>query len=73
MASGSAQPPSQKPARDAPGADANRRSDAAATGEERVGPLAILRCQKSDGRALLLYSRVEHDVAANSEPARGAA
>jgi hypothetical protein len=31
-------------------------------GDERLGPLAISRTRKADGRALLLYSRVERDA-----------
>jgi hypothetical protein len=68
MPSGAAQPPSQEPPRDA-SADASGEQPGGAppSGTERVGPLAILRTRKADGRALLLYSRVEHD--ASDEPA----
>jgi hypothetical protein len=39
-------------------ADARGESDAD-SGEQRVGPLAIARHVKDDGRALLLYTRRE--------------
>lgn len=61
MPSGSAQQPSQEPPR---GTSAGEDGPLGAPprGEERLGPLAILRTRKADGRALLLYSRVEHDA-----------
>jgi hypothetical protein len=70
MPSGAAQPPSQEPPRDASAAGASASPGRPPRGEERVGPLAILRTRKADGRALLLFSRVEHDVSdAADEPA----
>ncbi len=44
-----------------------RTAGAPPRGDERFGPLAILRTRKADGRALLLFSRVERD--ATDEPA----
>jgi hypothetical protein len=64
MPSGTAQPPSQEPPRDASAGDASDSPGPPPRGEERVGPLAILRTRKADGRALLIYSRVEHDAPA---------
>jgi len=51
-----------------PGAKADERDEQAdvpdgggapGAGDLRTGPLALERCRKADGRALLLYSRVE--------------
>jgi hypothetical protein len=64
MASGSAKPPSQEPPR---GAAADVTEGAPPRGDERFGPLAILRTRKADGRALLLFSLIERD--ATDEPA----
>jgi hypothetical protein len=61
MASGSAQQPSQEPERGASAGAADGSPGPPPPGEERLGPLAILRAHKPDGRALLIYSRVEHD------------
>jgi hypothetical protein len=71
MASGSVPPPSQEPPRREPSAaaDANGAPVPPPRGEERLGPLAVLRTHKPDGRALLLYSRVEHDAPGEAEAA----
>ncbi|HEX4483543.1 MAG TPA: hypothetical protein VH081_07125 [Solirubrobacteraceae bacterium] len=61
MASGSAQQPPQEPSRGAPGGAADGSPGPPPPGDERLGPLAILRTRKPDDRALLIYSRVEHD------------
>ena len=66
MASGSAKPPSQEPPRRAAADGAAAAAGTPPLGDERFGPLAILRARKADGRALLLFSRVEHD--ATDEP-----
>jgi hypothetical protein len=70
MASGSSQQPSQEPPRGA-SAGAGEGCWEEPPGEERLGPLAILRTRKPDGRALMLYSRVEHDDSGSgaNEPA----
>lgn len=60
MASGPAKPPAEEP----PGASAAAETGAPAVasgsppppGEERYGPLRVLRSRKDDGRALTLYS-----------------
>lgn len=62
MVPGSAPPPSQEPSQGEPVGGAERSPNPPPRGDERLGPLAILRTQKADGRALLLYSRVEHDA-----------
>jgi hypothetical protein len=64
MAPGSVPPPSQEPPQREPSAaaEANGAPGPPPRGGERLGPLAVLRTHKADGRALLLYSRVEHDV-----------
>jgi hypothetical protein len=64
MASGSAKPPPQEPPH---GVAAGGTAGPPPRGDERFGPLAILRTRKADGRALLLFSRVERD--ATDEPA----
>jgi hypothetical protein len=70
MASGSAQQPSQEPPRGASAGAGEGSPGPPPPGEERLGPLAILRTRKPDGRALLLYSRVEHDSGGDAdEPA----
>jgi hypothetical protein len=61
MASGSAKPPSQEPPRGAQNDGTEGTVGAPPRGDERFGPLAILRTRKADGRALLLFSRVEQD------------
>ena len=62
MLPGSAPSPSQEPSQGEPIGDTERSPSPPPRGDERLGPLAILRTQKADGRALLLYSRVEHDA-----------
>jgi hypothetical protein len=68
MPFGSAQPPSQEPPRDPLAGATDGSTGPPPPGEERLGPLAILRTRKPDGRALLLYSRVEHCALDTDEP-----
>jgi hypothetical protein len=73
MAPGSAQTPSREPPQDGARASADERAAGAPPpGEERLGPLAILRTRKADGRALLLYSRVEREVDADASAGEAA-
>jgi hypothetical protein len=70
MASGSTDQPAREPSARAPRDGLQHSGGPPPRGEERIGPLAILRTRKADGRALLLYSRVEHDASdAADEPA----
>ncbi len=64
MASGPATPPAEEPPRDAPDVAARDPRDLPPggeppRGEERYGPLDVLRTRKDDGRSLTLYSREE--------------
>jgi hypothetical protein len=67
MPTGSATPPSQEPPRRAPDVAEEGSPGPPPPGEERLGPLAILRTRKPDGRALLIYSRVAHDDSASEQ------
>jgi hypothetical protein len=62
MVPGSAPPPSQEPSQGELLGGAEGSPSPPPRGDERLGPLAILRTRKADGRSLLLYSRVEHDA-----------
>jgi hypothetical protein len=62
-------PPAREPSQGAPSGDASGAPGPPPRGEERLGPLAILRTRKADGRALLIYSRVEHDAPAANDAA----
>ncbi len=53
MASGPATPPAEEPPR----------------GEERYGPLDVLRTHKGDGRSLILYSRAQDATDPGATPA----
>jgi hypothetical protein len=55
MAWETAEPPASEQAEIAHGGGEQRGEDAR---EERLGPLAIARHRKDDGRALILYHRV---------------
>jgi hypothetical protein len=56
MASGSATPPAEEPPEPGSGDPESEARGAATGGEERYGPLRVLRTRKDDGRALILYS-----------------
>ncbi len=64
MASGSVTPPTGEPQGSDPTGAMDRTPGAGDVGEpprgdQRYGPLLVLRTHKDDGRALILYSRDE--------------
>ncbi len=67
MACGSATPPADEPPRGQPSAAGQPQQGAGEVGEpprgeERYGPLRVLRTHKDDGRSLILYRREAADA-----------
>jgi hypothetical protein len=57
----SAPPPPGGPESHRPHAGGSEEQDGQSEREERFGPLAVARMRKDDGRALIIYSREEHE------------
>jgi hypothetical protein len=72
MASGSATPPAEDPPEPGSGDPPDDATNEAMGGDERYGPLAVLRTRKDDGRALILFSDARRAHGGIDDDAAGA-